>query len=56
MIKNVETSLSHFINKDIKTENIISLLQENDIIYKKRVKLINEKNIIENIKNLIVNI
>lgn len=53
MIKNVEHNLSHILTKDIENDIIITLLQEDDTIHKKRIKLLNEKKGIEEIKELI---
>ena len=53
MIKNVENNLSHILTKDIENDIIITLLQEDDTIHKKRIKLLNEKKGIEEIKELI---
>lgn len=56
MIKNVENKISHCLSKEITNDNILYLLQEDDTIHKKRIKLINEKKSIEEIKELITNI
>lgn len=53
MIKNVQNNLSHILTKDIENDTIINLLQEDDTIHNKRVKLLNEKKGIEDIKELI---
>ena len=53
MIKNVENEISHCLSKEITNDNILYLLQEDDTIHKKRIKLINEKKSIEEIKELI---
>ena len=53
MIKNVQNNLSHILTKDIENDTIINLLQEDDTIHNKRVKLLNEKKLIEDIKELI---
>ena len=41
MIKNVENNLSHILTKDIDNDIIITLLQEDNTIHNKRVKLLN---------------
>ena len=43
MIKNVENNMSHQLTKEISNDTILSLLQEDDTIHKKRIKLMNEK-------------
>jgi len=53
MIKNVENNMSHQLTKEISNDTILSLLQEDDTIHKKRIKLMNEKKSIEEIKELI---
>ena len=53
MIKNVEDNMSHQLTKEISNDTILTLLQEDDTIHKKRIKLLNEKKSIEEIKELI---
>ena len=53
MIKNVENNMSHQLTKEISNDIILTLLQEDDTIHKKRIKLMNEKKSIEEIKELI---
>jgi len=53
MIKNVENNMSHQLTKEISNDTILALLQEDDTIHKKRIKLMNEKKSIEEIKELI---
>jgi vacuolar protein sorting-associated protein 1 len=53
MIKNVQNNLSHILTKDIENDTIINLLQEDNTIHNKRLKLLNEKKGIEDIKELI---
>ena len=44
MIKNVENNMSHQLTKEISNDIILkALLQEDDTIHKKRIKLMNEK-------------
>ena len=50
MVKNVENNMSHFLTKDIKNDDILLLLQEDDTINNKRIKLLNEKKSIEEIQ------
>ena len=52
MIKNVENNMSQHLTQDIK-EDVLVLLEEDNTIYNKRVKLLNEKKNIESIKELI---
>ncbi len=50
MVKNVENNMSHFLTKDIKNDDILLLLQEDNTIHDKRIKLLNEKKSIEEIQ------
>jgi len=50
MIKHVENNMSHFLTNDITNDIILSLLQEDDTIHNKRIKLLNEKKSIEEIQ------
>ena len=45
--------MSHQLTKEISNDTILALLQEDDTIHKKRIKLMNEKKSIEEIKELI---
>jgi hypothetical protein len=50
MVKNVENNMSHFLTKGIKNDDILLLLKEDDTINNKRIKLLSEKNSIEEIQ------